>query len=281
MGGKYFIYCDESVTRGAFYSNFYGGLLVGSSEFEAVSDRLTGVIRGSGLRSEIKWTAITPSVSERYMRVMDALFEELNAGRVKVRIMFTQNRDVPDLTREQRASSYHLLYYQFIKWAFGLQFAPGSGAGVAVHLRLDQMPSTREQVAQFKGYVEGLNGNPEFRQAGVRFERRWIEEIDSRQHVLAQALDVVLGAMAFRLNDLHKAKPEGSRTRGQRTIHKERVYKHINALIRARSPGFNIGVSTGQPGGPRDRWEHAYRHWLFVPRRSQRDDSLTKQKKTP
>ena len=28
---------------------------------------------------------------------------------------------------------------------------------------------------------------------------------------------------------------------------------------------FNIGITTGQPGGPSDRWDHIYRHWRFVP----------------
>ena len=44
--------------------------------------------------------------------------------------------------------------------------------------------------------------------------------------------------MAFRLNDKHKIKPPGQRTRGKRTIAKERLYKHISQRIRADLSAF-------------------------------------------
>lgn len=273
-----FIYCDESVSRGRYFSNFYGGLMVEGSAFGKVQKRLESTIRSSGLTGEGKWTAITPSVAERYIRVVDALFDEMAYGRVKVRVMFTQNRDIPVLTPVQQETSYHRLYYQFIKWAFGLQYAGIPGEETRVHLRLDKMPTSREQVAQFKGFLAALNTNREFREAGIRFDRRRIVQIDSRRHALAQCLDLVLGSMAFRLNDRHKDKPEGARRRGRRTIQKELVYKHINKRIREFYPNFNIGVSTAQPNGAVDRWAHPYRHWCFVPRSSVRDDTLTKRK---
>ncbi len=273
-----FIYCDESISRGRFYSNFYGGLLIEGRSIDRVERRLTNTIREAGLTGEVKWTAITPSVAGRYMLVVDALFGEMREGRVKIRIMFTQNRDVPSLTEAQRDSGYHRLYYQFIKWAFGLQFAGDPGEETRVHLRLDKMPASREQIAQFKGFVAALNTNRDFRESGVCFDKRRIVQIDSRRHALAQGLDLVLGSMAFRLNDRHKEKPDGARRRGKRTIQKELVYKHINRRIREIYPNFNIGVSTAQPNGPTDRWTHPYRHWCFVPKSSERDDGLTKRK---
>ena len=68
-------------------------------------------------------------------------------------------------------------------------------------------------------------------------------------------------------NDKHLEKPEGSRTRGKRTIAKERVYRHILAGVRTVSgrKNFNIGISTGMDQGWENRWLDAYRHWLFKP----------------
>ena len=44
--------------------------------------------------------------------------------------MFTQNQFVPTrLSPDQRRAEYHLLYYQFIKHAFGLRFAGIAGPG--------------------------------------------------------------------------------------------------------------------------------------------------------
>lgn len=37
---EYIIFCDESERDGKYYSNFYGGLVVGSSHYESVTDRL-------------------------------------------------------------------------------------------------------------------------------------------------------------------------------------------------------------------------------------------------
>jgi len=266
MPRKAIIYCDESVSKGRYFSNFYGGLYVDSKDHDPLSDRLESAIQEMGLKSEIKWASITPSVLDRYLAFADLIFDELESENAKIRVMFTQNRHVPLLTPEQRESSYHRLYYQFVKWGFGLEHASTRSEPLQIHLRLDKLPSNAEQNLQFKSFLAALGQAPHLRESAVQFGRGWIEEIDSKKHMLAQALDLVLGAMAFRLNHHHLAKPDGQRNRGKRTVAKEKVYKRINSRIRLLYPNFNIGVSTGQPNGPVDRWDHAYRHWLFVPK---------------
>lgn len=73
--------------------------------------------------------------------------------------------------------------------------------------------------------------------------------------------------MQFRLNDLHKAIPEGKKRRGNRTIAKEKVYKYINNRIQIFYPNFNIGITTSLHNNPMNHWMHQYRHWLFEPRK--------------
>lgn len=80
-----------------------------------------------------------------------------------------------------------------------------------------------------------------------------------------QCLDVVLGAMSFRLNDQHKERPDGTFRRGKRTIAKEKLYKHINKKIRETRANFNIGITTGIDGNYQNLFFHPYRHWLFIP----------------
>ncbi len=281
MSRELIIYCDESVSRGRYYSNFYGGLLLPAEHLQEVSTRMAELKDRLGLRAELKWSSITPSVEERYCEMMSGLFDELAAGKGKIRIMCTQNRDVPDLSIEQRSTSYHRLYYQFIKHAFGLEYAGTTTTPTRVRLLLDRMPTTAEQTAQFKSFVAALSHQPAFRRARIVVPPDHIGEINSHNHIMAQCLDVVLGAMAFRLNDRHLDKPPGCTRRGKRTRSKENVYKHINSMIRRLYPGFNIGVSTGQPNGPQDRWTQPYRHWVFIPRNSVRDNSRTKKGKAP
>jgi hypothetical protein len=94
-----------------------------------------------------------------------------------------------------------------------------------------------------------------------------------------QCLDVVLGAMCFRLNDKHLEKLPGRRRRGKRTVAKEKLYKFLLSRIRQIYPGFNIGESTGKGGDWSSLWTHPYRHWKFIPKDHEIDDTKVKGKR--
>ena len=136
---------------------------------------------------------------------------------------------------------------------------------------MDQMPTSREETAKFKAFLEALSRNPEMRRANVNFDKQQIAEVDSKDHDLLQCLDVVLGAMTFRLNNQHLVKPAGQTRRGKRTVAKENLYKHISSRVRIIYPNFNIGESTGTQGELANRWRHPYRHWKMVPSNHERD----------
>ncbi len=274
---EYIIYADESIDKGKFYSNFYGGALVSSKELAFVIQALQTEKETQNLYSEIKWSKVTAQYLDKYKTMMDTFFTMVELNKVKIRIMFTQNRYVPQgLTRQQQATKYHLLYYQFIKHAFGLAYIPSTNQGVRLRIYLDKMPDTKEANTQFKAYLSGLQQSPPFRRAKIAIPLDQIAEIDSHNHVVLQCLDVVLGAMQFRLNNLHLEKLEGTRRRGKRTLAKEQLYKHILGRIRKIYPNFNVGITTGQQGNKANRWHHPYRHWLFIPANAQIDATQTK-----
>ncbi len=110
--------------------------------------------------------------------------------------------------------------------------------------------------------------------AKVILQKDQIADVDSKNHVILQGLDIILGSMNFRLNDKHLEKPPNSKRRGKRTIAKEAVYKVMNKRIREIYPNFNIGVSTATIEGLHLRWVHKYRHWKFVPNSSERDTNF-------
>ena len=279
---EYILFCDESDKKGVYYSNFYGGLLVGASQYQAVTDRLNAVKVKLNLFNEVKWKKVTSEYLEKYRTFIDALFDEVAKGNIKIRIMFRQNAQEPKgLTSEQRAASYWLLYHQFVKHAFGFaHMTPGDGDR---HLRVyfDEFPETGEQVARFKGFIDALGYSREFRDVRLHIRRQDIAEVDSHDHVLLQGLDIVLGSINFRLNDRHLAIPEGKHRRGKTTVAKDKLRKHILKRIQAIKPGFNIGITTG--GGPKERWVMPYRHWCFKPSEFEYDSSKTKRgaKKNP
>jgi hypothetical protein len=271
------IYADESEKKGRYYSNFYGGGLVRSADILEIDSALNRKKAESNLLAEVKWEKVTSQYLERYIRLLDLFFDFVASDRIKVRVMFTQNVNEPEnLSSAQRENAYFLLYYQFIKHAFGLTYSNPAGEPVAVRLYFDRLPDTSEKAAVFKGHLCALSNSPELRRAKVRIDPDQIAEVDSHRHVVLQCLDVVLGSMQFRLNDKHKAKTAGTARRGKRTIAKERLYRHVNERIRLIYPRFNVGISTGLEGDRANLWRHPYRHWLFVPREHRKDLSRAK-----
>ena len=262
---RYYIWCDESVKKGSLFSDFYGGVLVNSQDFEPIKNNLEKLFASFDFGTELKWTKINEYNSEAYFKMMDLFFEYIVANKLKVRIMFTQNSY--KYTKEnpyQKEHRYHLLYYQFVKHAFGMKFMEKDKENF-IEFFFDRLPDKVEKNELFKNYIFSLQRLPEFQQAHLSIEPDAISEVDSHKHILLQCLDVVLGAMAFRLNKMHLTIPEGSKRRGKRTLAKEKVYKHILAHIKKIHPRFNIGISTGLNSEMANLWIFSYRHWRFLP----------------
>lgn len=273
------IYCDESDISGKHFGNFYGGLLVEATRQPDVEARLKARCADLRLNDEVKWQKISTAYADKYIALMDELFDIVADGDIKLRIMFTQNFYAPRrLSREQGEDGFFILYYQFIKHAFGLRHAGIAGQRTSVRLLFDELPDTLEKRARFKAYLAALDRSPGFRHAGIDLDARDIAEVDSKRHVLLQCVDVVLGAMQFRLNDKHKDKPAGQRVRGKRTIAKERVYKHILRRIQTLYPRFNIGRPTSTRNDMANLWRDPYRHWLFVPKDARERPEFAKRK---
>jgi len=118
---EYFIYCDESLGKGKYYSDFFGGALVKSAHFEEVKVALEEKKAELNLKNEIKWVKVTENYLQKYMEMIDLFFSFIEQGKVKVRIMFRDTEKSPsDLSRDKIDNRYSLLYYQFVKNAFGL-----------------------------------------------------------------------------------------------------------------------------------------------------------------
>lgn len=278
---EFIIYCDESAAKGRYYSDFYGGILVGSNHVDGVRKAIAEKKAALNLHGEVKWTKITENYVDKYIELVDLIFDLLKSKRMKIRIMFTQNMfAAKGLTKENKDNKYFILYYQFIKLAFGLKYVTKNEGRYNVRVYLDKMPDTKAKVENFRTFLCGLSSTSDFKDAKIIIKKENVTEINSHEHDILQCLDIVLGSMNFRLNDLHKEKPAGQRKRGKRTVAKEKVYKHINARICEMYPRFNIGMSTGTPS-LLDRWRHPYRHWRFVSSNHEIVEGGSKKKKAP
>lgn len=279
MASEYIVYADESIKQGKYFSNFYGGALVRSKNFDDIRHELEKVKAQQNLYNEIKWSKITEQYLAKYAVVVDRFFDFVEQDQVKIRIMFTQNRHVPvGLTPYQQEHEYFMLYYQFLKHAFGWQYANTSDTLIPLRLYLDRLPDEKTKVAQFRAFLVQLNDTEQFVKGRVYIKSDQIAEVSSHDHVILQCLDIVMGAIQFRLNDKHLDKGVGEVKRGKKTIAKETIYKQILQRIQRIYPGFNIGISTGIQKNRANRWHHPYRHWLFIPREFELD--TTKHKPT-
>lgn len=279
MKKQYVIYADESHRKGKYFSNFYGGALVNYAELEKISGKLNAKKKELGLFQEVKWTKVTEQYLSKYLTLINYFFEFVISNKIKIRIMFRQNALVPqNLTREHEEKEYFLLYYQFIKHAFGIDYCnPSEKDHVVLKLYFDKLPDTKKKNKEFKGYIYALNDF--FYINNVHIFNEDISEVDSKNHVILQCMDIILGAMNFKLNNMCKEKVPGINKRGKRTIAKEKLYKNILRNIKTIYPNFNIGVSTSSHGDFANNWKDPYRHWCFKSKNSIFDSSLTKKTK--
>jgi len=263
----YIIYADESDKRGRYFSNFFGGVLLEAAERERISAELDAKKAELGLNHELKWQNVDASCVDRYIEFIKTYFTYVASSQLKVRIMFTQNMRVPTrLEKRHYDDQYFLLYYQFIKHAFGLKYADHNAfQAVFVSILPDKIPDRKERIDKFKSYLCKIPVSAFMRGANLYIPKSSIGDVDSKHHVVLQGLDIILGSMCAKLNEKLKEIPPGKRRRGKRTVAKERLYKEINKEIRKIYPNFNVGTNTGCHYGPSDRWTHPYRHWLFTP----------------
>ena len=251
------------------------GALINLSDINVIENTLNNKKKELNLNGEIKWTKVTDNYLDKYIAMVNLFFEFIKSGKIKVRIMFAQNAFVSDgLTKEQTDNEYSILYYYFLKDAFGLKFSNDNPFEHKINfsLYLDDLPCSEEQKNSLKKSM--YRYNYELKQNNIEIIE--MVEIDSKIHVIQQCMDIILGSMNFKLNDFDKIKDEETGKRSKRTRAKDKLYKIINKNIRDIRKGFNVGVSTSYDNDMSNIWKHQYRHWNFVSKYSHFDKSLTK-----
>lgn len=254
---------------------FMDGALVKVLDIQKIEKELNNKKDELNLKGEIKWSKVTSNYLDKYIEMINLFFSFIKTGKIKVRIMFAQNAHVSDgLTKEQTDNEYSILYYYFLKDAFGMKYSNPTPYKTKVNfsLYLDDLPCSKEQKEIFKKSL--FRNNVGFQQNNIEITE--FIEIDSKKHVIQQCMDIILGSMNFKLNDFDKIKDDETGKRSKRTIAKEKLYKEINKNIREIRKNFNVGITTGINGDQSNYWKHSYRHWNFISSYSHFDETLTK-----
>ena len=87
---KLVIYCDESIKKGKFYSNFYGGALVDEKNINFIVNELENLKSKIELNGELKWTNVSSQVLDKYIEFINKYFDFINSDIIKIRLMFKQ-----------------------------------------------------------------------------------------------------------------------------------------------------------------------------------------------
>lgn len=261
---EYIIFCDESVQKGDKFCDFFGGCMVSSKDINDINNAINNKRQELNLTSEMKWVKVTDNYLDKYKSIIDLFFEYIKLGKIKMRVMFRKKEDCPSAPQDADYR-YFKLYYQFLKHAFGLRYIPNN-EDTYVRFYLDKLPDKKIKVDEFKSFIVDLPKRTEFRESGLRIRKSDITEIISHQHVLLQCVDIVLGAMYFRLNDMHLVIQPGQQTRGKRTIAKDELSMHILNHIKDIHKNFEISKSTPNYGKNMSHLESPYEHWRFIPK---------------
>ncbi|MFN7664520.1 MAG: hypothetical protein ACK5PH_06795, partial [Inhella sp.] len=91
MSRELVLYCDESDVSGRHFANFYGGALVESRHLQEVVARLEASKAALNFHGEVKWQKITENYAQKYIAFVSETFSLMAEGKLKLRVMFTQN----------------------------------------------------------------------------------------------------------------------------------------------------------------------------------------------
>lgn len=153
----YILYFDESEDKGKFFSNFYGGALLPLKDLEYINQILNNKKEELGFNGEIKWSKVSPNYLDKYIEITDIFFLLIKENKIKIRIMFRQNcNEAINLTKEHKDNGFFLLYYQFCKHAFGLQYCNPTKEPTYLRMYFDKLPDTNEKNQKFKEYIYSL-----------------------------------------------------------------------------------------------------------------------------
>jgi hypothetical protein len=275
---RYEIYADEAWTHSSLpllrYHCFFGGIFGSQSLLGRLETDLIEIKKVKMLATtEIKWSSLKPAKLETYKQLVDCFFDHLDKKELTYRQMFRDRsfvfcNETGNTTSEKTELDVQfMLFYQFIKHAFGLEFLPVQHDVIhEILVRLDGHSSQRHK-DQLESYINQLN-----RLGGRNDIIVKASFIDSKSSNVLQLCDVIMGAAGSYGNKQHKLRSHGQR--GMTKAQKPRfdlskyIYNKIKELDAKHrgSRAFNWFESTGMQGQPEFKLHHKLRIWKYIPK---------------
>ncbi len=280
---KYIIYADEAWTHDfpKRYHNFFGGFLAEETVFLLLEKEIRNILKSYNYRWEIKWSKISIRNKDLYHAILSCIFLFLESNPIVYRQMFRDKRDVY-LGDESSIEGQFKLFYQFIKYSFGLEFVENNSS---IQIIIDEHSSVSHKLKmqQFcKELPIYLN------RIDLTIE---IKFVNSRASRSLQCCDLLMGSAGYYGNKMYKDRQAGqsriSKIQKTRKELSKFVYdelRRIDAIFRG-SKAFNWFETTSTHGNKSNRFCYKIAIWKFVPNNSVKDkrwenDGLSKNGET-
>lgn len=214
---RYEIYADEAWTHSSppllRYHCFFGGIFGSQSLLGRLETELIKIKQVNNLASaEVKWSALKPAKLLAYIQLIDCFFDHLDSANLTYRQMF-RDRSFVYCDQSGNTSSekteldvQFMLFYQFIKHSFGIQFLPViHDVKHEILVRLDGHSSQRHK-DDLECYINNLNQHWGRNDIIVK-----ASFIDSKSSNVLQLCDVIMGAAGSYGNKQHQLRSNGQR----------------------------------------------------------------------
>lgn len=251
---KYIIITDESKRHGENYSYFYGGCIIEEKNYENIDSELKAYKDYLGF-NEIKREKITQYNIGEYKKIIDMFFRYIKSGDIKFRVMYSPNNQLNQYPHGQD-ELYSKFYYTFFKRGFSLLYAKQN---INLKILMDELPESLKVRKKFKRhlitcFVKSSNQT----RNKISLYNENIVEVDSKEHVILQCVDVITGVIEFFLNSTEEGKRGSKRAKAKIELFNHIYYNYILLLCE----NFDFNISTGYFNCYK-AWTCPYKHLVF------------------
>lgn len=185
------IYCDESnqqllsstkPTRNRFF--LIGGLWLPSAKRRLFKEGIAEIKRTENCFGEAKWSAVCPSKLSFYMRLVDFFFEQGYDLQFRCIVVDSQKVDL----RKHHQADQELGFYKFCYQLLKNWIEDFNDYYIFVDCKTNRMPNRLQILQRF------------LREGNLLANVHSVQALPSNQLVLLQVADVLLGAVAAKVN---------------------------------------------------------------------------------
>ena len=267
---KYIIYADEAWTHDfpKRYHNFFGGFLAEDKIFTGLDSDIKAILKKHDFRWEIKWSKISLRNKILYEELVDLIFSKLEKEDLKYRQMFRDKRD-HYIGEESAIEGQFKLFYQFIKYSFGLDYLE-LNSNVEIVIDEHSNISSKEKLKTFCESLPKLLKRPDLK-ISIKF-------MNSRSSRCLQCCDLLMGAAGYHGNKMYNDRVEGQRRISKlQSVRKnicKKIYNYFRYIdgISRNTLVFHWFESTSMQGNLKNRLDYKIAIWKFVPNHSIKDE---------